>query len=136
MDKLKQRFLFLVTISVFFPILLDALFSQANSTDIYKVTIHFGALIAILIFDYIFLELLDKWSHLILKKLVNISVFVNLGAYAILFLIFNELQAREHLPNFISVIFIFLVNCLLYIPLIIFFLLFLNLVLKTDLKRE
>ena len=126
-ERFKQRFQFLVTITLFFPVLMDALFKEVNNVlDINKTMLSWGAIIAVLIFDYILLECTKKFIFGWISKLINISLFINIGSFAIVFYTFAKLQQTGLILGFLTPLFIVAMKSLLYIPIIVGAILFLN----------
>ena len=136
-EKIRQRFQFLATISLFFPLLLDALLKEGNNlNNLNKVALGWGAVIAVLIIDYIFLEYVKKQTYSIIPKLVNFLIFLNLGAYVIIFIMFAALPEASQLPGFLFPVFKFLILSILRIPQLIFLILVINLLLPVYNRKE
>ena len=133
-EKLKPRFQFLVTIALFFPVLLEPLFKQSGNSEssINKIMLYWGLEVAILIVSYILLECTKKWSSERIFKLVNISLFANLGSFAIVLFIFAAMQNTMYISYFYLYVFGTTFPAILVIPTIIFILLATNIFIPTD----
>lgn len=136
-EKLKSRFQFLVTIALFFPILLESLFKQGGSSEssINKIMLYWGLEVAILIVSYILLECTKRWSSERIFKLINISLFANLGSFAVVLFIFAAMQNTMYLSYFYFYVFGTAFPAILVIPSIIFSVLVINLFIPTDKKH-
>lgn len=136
-QKLKSRFQFLVTITLFFPILLEILFKEGGSpeTNINKIMLYWGLEVAILIVSYILLECTEKWGSKITFKLTNISLFANLGSFAVVLFVFAGIQNTMYISYYYLFLFGTAFPAILVIPTIIFMLLvfnFFHLILKEE----
>lgn len=93
-EKLQNRFQFLIVVAMFMATLLDVFFRLNNSPSSYNQTIlNWGNVIAILIIDFVFIEAINKkitsiyiyiiYIFLHLNLLIFTSVFMLMSAYPI-----------------------------------------------------
>ncbi|MFZ2072297.1 MAG: hypothetical protein WA101_00325 [Minisyncoccia bacterium] len=136
-EKLKPRFQFLVTIALFFPILLEPLLKQGGSLEsgINKIMLYWGLEVAILIVSYILLECTKRWSSERIFKLINISLFANLSSFAVVLFIFAAMQNTMYISYFYLYIFGTAFPAILVIPSIIFMVLAINLFIPANKKQ-
>ncbi len=123
-ETVKSRFQFLATITLFFPVLIDALF-KSNNLDSGKVTGMWGASITILIADYIFLECTKK-LNIFAGKTINLSIFVTLGIYAFIFGMNARLEAIGHLPAIFNALYKIVLDAVWVLPLFMLAILIIN----------
>ena len=104
LSSTKNRFQFLATVALFFPVILDALHLDADS-GFQKVHLVWSIMIAILIVNYILLELLGLRINRKVLRAINWCILAALGAYAIFLFLTGELAGRGYLPHFFEYIF-------------------------------
>jgi len=120
MEKLQQRLQFVITIFLFFPVILDALYKQANNySDFNKTILSWGLTISVLILDYILLEFVKKWNYKNTFKYIDYSLFVILGSFAFVFYILAATQSFASLPHFLIYFFLVSTGSLQILPLLI-----------------
>src|SRR5437868_1626535 len=103
---LQRRLQFLFTVTLFFPILFEALLKQANSpSDIDKTILSWGFIIGMLIVDYTMLEFTKKWNLKLNSTLITILLFISLGSFVAMFFMFAGLQQTGQLPGFLFYVF-------------------------------
>lgn len=133
-EKLKSRFQFLVTIALFFPVILDSLLNKDSAKDS-SIIFYWGFQVAILILGYILIECTKKWSNETIYKLANFSLFVNLGSFIVVFYIFADMQKTGSIPYFYKYVFSTAFPAILIIPSFLVLLLATNLIILSVKKN-
>lgn len=136
-EKLKPRLQFLVTIALFFPIILEYLFKQGGTSDleVNKMILLWGLEIAILICCYILLECTKRWESQKIFNLTNCFLFVNMFSFSVVLFIFAAMQNTGYISYIYLYVFGTAFPSVLAIPTILFILLTVNIFLPENKKN-
>lgn len=96
--KIKERLQFVIVLSLFFPTFLDVVFKQA-SNEVSKsnsALISWGAVIVLLILNYLFIEIMGDKEKLQRRvvKIIDVLLLVNIAMFVPVLLIFVEVQYK------------------------------------------
>ncbi len=101
MKVLKDRLQFVITLALFFPVVLDSLLGLgSNPSNSNETVLKWGVVIAALIFDYLVIEIkefeINKKLEVILDKLLLIEIFM----FALISFIFAALFQNGSISTF------------------------------------
>lgn len=103
MEKLEKRLQFVITIALFFTVILDAMFKLApNKFDSNQIILMWGSSIAVLLIDYIFLEIVGNKFKDWVYKYTNLLLLVDVGMFAVLLVINAAVSNGENISSLYS----------------------------------
>lgn len=121
MKSLRRRLELLLVLTLFFPVMLSALY-KGDIEAFSNTVLNYGIPIAVLILSWVMLEATKKELHKWTKSIVKITLLVNIAAFAPLFVFFSQFEIMESL--LVLVIFRALFWILMLGPVIIFITIF------------
>lgn len=123
-ENLKSRLQFALTLSFFFPVLIDTFFQSASAEEVgIKMISTFGVVVSLLILSYMIVELYTKFDARIIK-IVNVLVLLQIFTYVPVMIIFS--YGNISLTFIKTVLYSVDLFGLLLIPLAIFILLLIS----------
>lgn len=119
MEKLEKRLQFVITIALFFTVILDAIFKLApNNFNSNQIVLLWGASVAALLVDYIVLELAENKLKPWVYKYTNRLLLADVAMFVVL-LVVNAAVSVGTAPLFYKLPYIVSLYGVLLIPMVI-----------------
>lgn len=121
--SLNERFQFVMTLVLFYPVMLQAVLGISAAADGNKTVLEYGLVIGILVLDYLFLEVIKTRILPIIARYTDLLLLLELVAFIPVYYVLAYLQSHPTVSVIYGVAFGDGALAILIVPFIIAFLL-------------